>query len=692
MPIANGCADAAWATPAAASQAGDHPAANGTPEGGLAPVSAASNPPNPPVPPTRREVVIDTMHGERIEDPYRWLEDSDSPEVAAWTHAQNAATHAALDALPERAAIAARLRELADCGSVSSPRCVAGHLFYQRRDPGQDQPVLYMDGRPILDPNTASAAATVSLDWWWPSRDARLLAFGYSDHGDEWSTLHVLDVATGQRLVEAIPRTRYASVLWDADNSGFHYTRYPSPGQVPAGEEFYGRKVYHHRLGTPHTLDTLVFGDGLPLHDMVSVHGSDDGRHLIYTVNHGWSSNDVYLDGKPLFVGRDALYDVQMAGGQMYVMTNEAAPRWKIADVLPEGEDVLQEFAIAGDYLVTSYLHDAAARLTVHRRADGALLHEVALPDELGTVGTLTADPARPEAYFTYSSFTRPPMLLRLDPATGATETVFAVQAPTRPVSVVREFYQSRDGSRIPMFIVRPAAVAAGPQPTVLTGYGGFNIARTPSWDPAVHAWGGTFALACLRGGSEYGETWHRAGMRENKQNVFDDFIAAGEHLCRAGYTTPRLLGIEGRSNGGLLVGAALTQRPDLFGAVVCGVPLLDMLRFDRYLIAALWNSEYGAPGDPAAYRWLAAYSPYQHVRDGVSYPAVLFFTAASDTRVHPMHARKTAARLQAASASGRPVLLRVEFEAGHGVGKPVHKVIEEQADVWGFLAWQLHA
>ncbi len=662
--------------------------------------------------PTRRQVVAEVMHGERIEDPYRWLEDSDSTEVAAWTEAQNAATRAALDARPERAAMAARLRELVDCGSVSAPKAVAGHLFYQRRSPGQDQPVLYMDGRPLLDPNTASAAATVSLDWWWPSRDARLLAFGYSDHGDEWSTLHVLDTPTGERLAEAIPRTRYASVVWDEDNGGFHYTRYPRPGEVPAGEEFYGRKVYHHRLGAPHAQDPLVFGEGLPLHDMVSVHGAHGGSHLIYTVNHGWSRDDVYLDGQPLLVGRDALHQVEMVGETLYVMTNDGAPRWKIADLLPEGEDVLQDFAIAGDYVVASYLHDAAARLTVHHRQSGVLLREVALPDKLGTIGALSADPARPEAYFTYSSFARPPMLLRLDPATGATETVVAVQAPTRPVSVVREFYTSRDGTRIPMFIVRPAAGAteagasdggrsggcsrptgsgpAGPQPTVLTGYGGFNIARTPSWDPAVHAWGGTFALACLRGGSEYGETWHRAGMGANKQNVFDDFIAAAEHLCRAGYTTPALLGIEGRSNGGLLVGAALTQRPDLFAAVVCGVPLLDMLRFDRFLIAALWNSEYGAPGDPEAFGWLRAYSPYHHVREGADYPAVLLFTAASDTRVHPMHARKMTARMQAATGSGRPILLRVEFEAGHGVGKPVHKVVDEQADVWGFLAWRL--
>jgi prolyl oligopeptidase len=654
------------------------------------------------VPPTRREVVVDEMHGERIEDPYRWLEDSDSPEVAAWTDAQNRATRAALDPLPERAAMAARLRELMDCGSVSAPQAVAGHLFYQRRAPGQNQPVLCKDGRPILDPNAASAGGTVALDWWWPSPDGRFVAYGLSEHGDEWSTLHVLDTATGERLAEAIPRTRYASVVWDPDGSGFHYTRYPNPGEVPPGEEFYGRKVYHHRLGTPHAEDAPVFGQDLPIHAMVSVRGSGDGRHLLYTVNHGWSRTDLYLDGRPLLVGRDALYEARMVGASLYLMTNEGAPRWKLVDgegreILPEGRDVLQAFAVAGEYIVASYLRDAAARLTVHRRGDGALLHEVALPDPFGTVHELAADPDRPEAFFTYSSFSRPPALLRLDCGSGATDTVVAVRAPVDPaaVEVRREFCASRDGTRVPVFVVRPAGLPPGPVPTVLTGYGGFNIARTPAWDPAIHAWiepGRVFALACLRGGSEYGETWHRAGMRQHKQNVFDDLVAAAEHLCRAGYTTPRLLGVEGRSNGGLLAGAALTQRPDLFGAVVAGVPLLDMLRFDRFLIAALWTSEYGAPADPEAYRWLRAYSPYHHVRDGVAYPAVLLFTAASDTRVHPMHARKMAARLQAATGSGRPVLLRVEFEAGHGVGKPVHKVVDEQADVWGFLAWQLRA
>ena len=635
---------------------------------------------------TRREIVTDVIHGERIEDPYRWLEDSASPEVAAWTEHQNQATRAALDPLPERAAIAKRLRELVDCGSVSAPKSVGGHLFYQRRDPGRDQPVLCKDGRPILDPNAASAAATVSLDWWWPGPDGRLLAYGYSDHGDEWSTLRVLDTATGQHLSEAIPRTRYADVAWDADGQGFHYTRYPDEG-------FYGRKVYHHRLGDSYPGDPVIFGEGMPVHDQIGVQGSDDGRHLIYTVNHGWANCDVYLDGKPLFLGRDALYDVQMVGEALYVMTNEGAPRWKVADLLPESEDVLQAFVIAGEYIVASYLHDAAARLTVHRRADGTLVHEVALPDELGTVHEVSADPARPEAYFTHSSFNRPPALFRLDCATGKTETVFAVQAPVQPLPVKREFYASKDGTRVPIFILGETAGAQ--RPTVLTGYGGFNIARTPSWDPAAHAWaepGRIFALACMRGGSEYGETWHRGGMRQNKQNVFDDFIAAGEHLCRAGYTAPKLLGIEGRSNGGLLVGAALTQRPDLFGAVVCGVPLLDMLRFDQFLIAALWTSEYGAPADPEAYPWLRAYSPYHHVQQGERYPAVLLFTAASDTRVHPMHARKMTALLQECSSSGRPISLRVEFEAGHGVGKPVHKVVDEQADVWGFLAWQLRA
>lgn len=659
-------------------------------------------------PPTRREAVTDTMHGETIEDPYRWLEDSDSPEVAAWTAAQNEATRAALDPLPQRAAFAGRLRELLDCGSVSSPHAVGRRLFYQRRAAGQNQPVLCMrengTERVVLDPNTASEDGTVALDWWYPGPQGRLLAYGYSAHGDEWSTLYVLDTATGQTLGEPIPRTRYASVAWDADGQGFHYTRYPDPGEVPAGEEAYGRKVYHHRLGRPHAEDPEVFGQGLDRYDMAGVKGSDDRRRLLFTVEHGWSRTDLYVGDQPVFVGRDALFEAEMVADRLYMLTDMDAPRWRLVeanadggqqrDLLAESADVLQGFAIAGRYLVASYLRDAAARLCVHSLADGRLLHVVDLPEEFGTIAELTADPAREEAYFVFSAFQHPPALYRLDPATGALDSVAAVAAPIDPdeVTVRREFYRSRDGTRIPIFTVRKAGTR-GQAPTVLTGYGGFNIARTPAWDPALHAWierGGIYALACLRGGSEYGEEWHRDGRREHKQNVFDDFIGAAEYLCRTQQTEPARLGIFGRSNGGLLVGAAMTQRPDLFAAVACGVPLLDMLRYHRFPIGGLWTGEYGDPEDPDEFAWLKAYSPYHHVGPGTPYPATLLYAAASDSRVHPLHARKMAALLQATSSSGEPVLLRIEFEAGHGAGKPVHKVVDEQADVWGFLAWQL--
>lgn len=734
-------------------------------------------------PPTPRQPFSEVIHGETIVDPYRWLEDGQGKAAHDWTAAQSQYTTALLAERPERPPIVTRLTGLLSAGGVGLPVLRGDRVFYTRRRSGQNQPVLVLrnDGsageRALLDPNQANDKGTVALDWWHPSPDGTFLAYGYSQNGDEWSTLRILKVATGEHLPDEIHRTRYASVAWEHDHSGFYYTRYPQPGEVPPGEENYHRRVFYHRLGTDPAQDPLVYGAGRPMREMHNVSFSNDGRYLLLTSSHGWNSSDLYYRDEsagptefiPIVTGEDALFHGRIVDGTLYALTNLDAPHYRLLaidlahpqqenwhEIIPEQSDViLEHFTIAGQHLIVAGLKDAASRLFVYDRR-GARQAEVPLPT-LGTVAGLAGEAGGDRAFVAFESFALPlhiyrldlsnrqlepwagphwPQSHRLEPGgnspdvnSGGAAGDISLAGPAaetsvpgvtdRParlpekdaagagnyetiappleianIAVKQVFYPSRDGTMIPMFILhRLDLVPNGATPTVLTGYGGFNISRTPRYTPAIYPWlasGGIYAVANLRGGGEYGEEWHRAGMLGHKQNVFDDFIAAGEYLIREGYTDRAHLGIEGRSNGGLLVGAALTQRPDLFQAVVCGVPLLDMLRYHRFLIGALWISEYGSADDPEQYRWLRAYSPYHNVVEGREYPAVLFYTATSDSRVDPLHARKMTALLQYATGSRRPVLLRVENEAGHGIGKPVSKVVEEQADVWTFLFWRL--
>ncbi len=674
-------------------------------------------------PRTPRRPAREVIHGLELDDPYRWLEDGKSPQVREWTEAQNRYARSVLDKLPQREHFLQRLKRALAVTVFDCPAIRGTRVFFLRRDPGREQPVLVMrrlddldgeDEKVVLDPNEESSSGLVSLDWWYPSPDGRLLAYGYSQDGDEWSTLYVLDVDCGRRLADRIERARYSSIVWKRDNSGFYYTRYPFPGEVPPGEENYHSRVFYHALGDDPANDQLVFGAGRPMNEMRRVKMSSDGRYLLVTAYRGWHRSELFVREerrgsrfRPLVVRRDALYEAEILEDTVYALTNDEASRYRVValrmdrqaagweEIIPESRDlVLRNFCLAGGRLVVHGLTDAVSRLLVYG-LDGSLEREVELP-EMGTVRWLVGEPHNPVVVFVFTSFTRPPGLYLLDLRDGSVRSWAGgnADAVSSWVEARRVFYHSRDGTRVPLFILHRRDLSPqGKCPVVLTGYGGFNIARTPEYNAAVLPWleaGGVYALACLRGGSEYGEDWHRAGMRENKQNVFDDFIAAAEFLIEAGYTSPRHLGIYGRSNGGLLVGAAMTQRPDLFRAVVCGVPLLDMVRYHRFLIAKLWIPEYGSPEKPEELRWLYAYSPYHRVRPGERYPAVYLFTAESDTRVDPMHARKMAAALQFASASGLPVLLHVEQKAGHGAGKPLSKVIQEQADIWAFLAWQL--
>jgi prolyl oligopeptidase len=665
--------------------------------------------------------VVDVCHGVEVRDPYRWLEDGEADEVRRWSEAQARHTRAALDAIPFTAAIRERLRVLFSIGLVSAPAIRGDRYFHQRRTGDQEQPVLYLrqgrDGadRVLLDPAALAEDRTSALDWYHPSDDGRLLAYGVSEGGSEKSVLRVREVDTGRDLADVIPWTRACSLEWRPDGTGFFYTRYPEPGSVPAGEENYHRRVYEHVLGRDWREDPLVFGDDRPPEDWPSVHLSPDGRWLAVSVSRGWTRTDVYLRDltsaaggfTTVIEGMDAVFGVELRDDRLYLQTNLDAPRGRLVaaplarpgpeswrDVLPEGPDVLEGTALVGDWIVAVWLRDASSRVTLHG-ADGALLHEVALP-VIGSVAGLTGEWDGREAFLGFTSYAVPPTVYRLalpDPALQLwARAPGEVDAGRFRVRLVH--FPSRDGTLVSMFLVdardRPTD---GRGAALLTGYGGFNISHTPAFGRGLILFlerGGLYAVAHLRGGGEYGEDWHRQGMLDRKQNVFDDFLAAGDFLVQEGHAARGRLAIMGGSNGGLLVGAALTQRPGLFRAVVCQVPLLDMVRYHLFRIARLWIPEYGSAEDPEAFRWLYAYSPYHHVRDGTPYPAVLLTTGESDSRVDPLHARKMAARLQAATSSAHPILLRIEMRAGHGQGKPLSKALEEWTDVWAFVFAEL--
>ena len=670
----------------------------------------------PAYPPTPVTDDAETLHGETILDPYRWLEDGESAATREWTEVQNALTRSYLDAAPGRAAIRRRLDELLAIGAISVPTPARGRYFYQRRDGRQNQPVLYVregihgEDRALVDPNALDPTGTTALDWHYPSDDGRLLAYGVSENGSEQSVLHVLDVDTGAHLGDRIPHTRAADLAWLPDGTGFYYTRYPAPGRAPAGEEHYHRAIRFHRLGSDPSEDPLVFQPAEKEH-WPSVGISPDGHWLVIGVARTFDQTDLYLQdlgsgAAPVAVAKDlpASFEGEVAHGCLFMRTNMDAPTYRLYAVDPERpareeweeivpprpDAVLEGVRVTADHLALSYLERASSRLRVTDHG-GRNVREIRLPT-LGSLFGAGAEWDGGELFYGFSSYTVPPGVHRIDLATGAEELWRRVEAELDPgrFEVSQVSVTSRDGTPISMFLVHRTGLARhGDNPVYLTAYGGFNISMTPAFSRSLLLWlerGGVVAIPNIRGGGEYGERWHQEGMLDRKQNSFDDFIAAAEWLIEQRYTSPARLAVAGGSNGGLLMGAALTQRPDLFRAVVIQVPLLDMLRYHRFLIARLWIPEYGSAEDPAQFGWLRAYSPYHHVRDGVAYPAVLLATAESDTRVDPMHARKMAARLQAATASSRPILLRLESRAGHGAGKPLNKMLEELTDTWAFV------
>jgi len=687
-------------------------------EGQVAPSGPPKSEPRP---------LTEEIHGTKITDPYRWLEDGNSAETQKWVAEEMAYTRSVLDPLPGRGEIRKRLTELLGTGDIGVPKIGGKYFFYTRRDGLQNQPVLYVregiDGkdRALVDVNSLASDGTISLDWFFPAEHGKYVAYGTSANGSEMSTLHIIETRTGKVLPDTIERTRAASIAWMPDNSGFYYTRYPKKGDVPEGQERYNRHVFFHELGVDPEKDQLIFGEGRDSDDWPSVSLDNDGRMLLISVAQGWSKSELFLmdlkKGTPptrITTGKNFLYSASVYNGRVYIVTNEDAPRYRMfvteageydrddwKEIVPQTGGILKAAPIYGGKIFAQYEQNASSQLKVFD-LQGNLNGNIELPS-VGTVFGVGGKWDREEIFYRFESFTVAPSIYRYDLETRSTSLWAKVDAPTVDASaydVKQEWFHSKDGTRVPMFIVHKKGLKKdGHNPTLLTGYGGFNISLTPQFDRVTFLWlehGGVYAVANLRGGSEFGEDWHRAGMLDKKQNVFDDMIAAAEYLISEKYTHKDHLAIEGGSNGGLLMGAMITQRPDLFRAVVCRVPLLDMLRYQNFMIARRWIPEYGNPENPEQFNWLHAYSPYQHVKTGTEYPAVLFMIADSDSRVDPMHARKMTALMQSVASNGkskdRPILLRVEAKAGHGAGAPVSKQIEEGTDIFAFLMWQLGA
>jgi prolyl oligopeptidase len=684
-------------------------------------------------PPARRDDRAEQIHGRLVRDPYRWLEDAGSEETRSWLAAQDALFAGFMAGLGDREPLARRVTELLGAGYVGAPLWRGERQFYSRRAAGQEHAVLYTatpsgGEHALVDPMAIDETGLTTLDAWQPDRDGRLLAYQLSQGGDEESLLRVMDVATGENVDGPIDRTRYTDVAWLPGGKAFYYSRRLPPREVPEGEQQYHRRVYLHRVGSPAADDVLIFGEGLDKTSYYSVSVSMDGRWLIIRAAAGTAPrNDLWIadlaaspesapELRVVQQGVDAQTGARVArDGRLYLWTDRDAPRGRLAvtdpaepgypywhDLVPQDpEAVLADFAILDGaeldrpVLLVSWTRHAIGEVSVHYLATGERAGGVPLPG-LGTIGGLSERPeGGHEAWFGYTDNTTPPMVLRYDAVAGATETWApapgAVDVPQ--ISARQVEYPSPDGTTVRMLIMSGEGTPHRARPAILYGYGGFGASMRPGYTATILAWverGGVYAVASLRGGGDEGEDWHRAGMRASKQNVFDDFHAAAEKLISDGWTTREQLAISGGSNGGLLVGAAITQRPDRYAAAVSSAPLLDMVRYERFGLGETWNDEYGTADDPEQLGWLLSYSPYHHVRDGVSYPATLFTVFDGDTRVDPMHARKMCAALQHATSAplpDRPILLRRESDVGHGA-RATSRSAALSADTLAFLGF----
>lgn len=662
---------------------------------------------------------IDNYHGRDIADPYRWLEDDvrESEAVAEWVAAQNAVTFEYLNGLDYRGAIEAQLSRFWDYEKFLLPVQHGDYTFFRRNDGLQNQYVLYVqqgDGQPriLLDPNGWSEDGATALASYHPSPDGRQLAYMIQDGGSDWRTVKVIDVESGADLGDSIEWVKFSGLDWAKDGSGFYYSRYPEPEE---GEEFQSlnvnQAVYFHRIGSDQAADALIYArPDQPEHGFAAT-VSSTGETLVITV---WKGTDekyevvtidlVNADAEPVTLVEGFHSDYSYfatAGGLHYFRTDDGAPKGRIianpvergqwVDIVPEADGVLTGANIVGGKIVSEYMEDVKSVVRLFE-LDGGDAGAIDLPG-LGSVAGFGGEPEDTVTFYNFESFNQPDTIYRLDMESGE-QTIFKQPetAFNPDVYLVEQvFYQSKDGTRVPMFITRRKDLdMSQPHPTLLFGYGGFNISLTPGFSVTRLSWvdmGGVFVVANLRGGGEYGKAWHNAGRLQNKQNVFDDFIAAGEHLIDNGVTTSEKLAIFGGSNGGLLVGAVINQRPDLFAAAIPAVGVMDMLRFNQFTAGRFWVDDYGDPADKDDFETLLSYSPYHNIQDGADYPAVLITTADTDDRVVPGHSFKYAAALQAADVGDEPHLIRIETRAGHGSGKPTDKIIEEYADMWAFLA-----
>ncbi len=687
-------------------------------------------------PESRRGAVVETQFGEAIGDPYRWLENDVrvDPAVADWVARQNTVSQPYLAGLPQRAQFKDRIRALTNYERFGLPKRAGRHYFYTRNSGLQNQPQLFvrrgLSGKPrlLIDPNSWAKDGATALDDWTPSHDGKRLAYSVQDGGSDWRTIKVLDVRSGKVLADEIKWAKFTNIAW-VGSEGFLYSRFAEPKPGEAFQQLNtGQAVYFHRIGTAQGADELVYATPERPKLNHTAEATHDNRWVVITSSEG-TENKYELHIMPIAKGKRGPAEVLVKGldhdwrlidgmGEtLYFMTNKGAPKlkvvrvephvdclasspiqcgprqgWDFTDLIPERPETLDRAQIVGNRVILSYLKDAASTAEV-MSLDGKPVQQITL-NAIGTASGFAGRPGDPETFYSFSSFNQPSAIFRFDSRTGKSTPFAAPKLTFAPqdYAIEQRFFASRDGTKVPMFLVRKKSIAAAktPVPTLLYGYGGFEISLTPGFSPSRMAWleaGGAYAMVNLRGGGEYGKAWHDGGRRANKQNVFDDFIAAGEFLKAQGITSAKGLAIEGRSNGGLLMGAVTNQRPDLFDAVHAAVGVMDMLRFDRFTAGRYWVDDYGYPDREADFKVLRGYSPYHNIRSGTPYPAVLVSTADTDDRVVPGHSFKYTAALQAAKLGDKPHIIRIETRAGHGSGKPTDKQIEESADVLSFLA-----
>jgi prolyl oligopeptidase len=677
--------------------------------------------PRPDYPHTRALDLVEPQFGEKVADPFRWLENDvrSDAEVRKWVDDQNKVTQAYLAKLPGRDRFAGRLKQLYDFERIGVPKKGGNRYFYTRNNGRQNQSVLHVrEGaggadRVLIDPNGWSKDNANALAEWTPSDDGRFLLYAVQEGGSDWRTLKVLDVATGKDLPDRVSWVKFSSLAWMKDGSGFFYSRFPAPGEDEYRAVNLNQSVWFHRIGTTQDQDAKIYATpGNPRYAH-SAQVTDDGRYLLVTTAE--STDDRFelhvapLDGgpiklRPLVRGLDHKWEMAgSVGSTFYFLTDKDAPKGRMVtidvekrrakpqQIVAQSADTLVGASLVGDRLILAYLGDAKSQAELHT-LDGRLIAPIRLPD-IGAAAGFGGKGGDSETFYSFSSFATPPTVYRYDTATGKAEIFFQPKVAFDPKAYLTEqrFFNSKDGTRVPMFLVRKRdAVGKGPMPALLYGYGGFNISQTPGFSASRLAWleaGGALAVANLRGGGEYGAEWHDAGRLSKKQNVFDDFIAAAEYLIAEGVTAKGKLAIQGGSNGGLLVGAVVNQRPDLFAAALPAVGVMDMLRFAKFTAGRYWVDDYGDPENEADFRVLRAYSPYHNIKNGADYPAILVTTADTDDRVVPGHSFKYAAALQAADIGSKPHLIRIETRAGHGNGKPIDKIVAEASDQWAFIA-----